>query len=185
MVPGQLSLFDFSERKQSSHAAAAIAANHLGGSKDDVCLVTRVGDALQEPFWPEGLGVNRGFLGALDCADLVQAALPILSPASGHPPSTIADFSPIIERREALYHLTKRLNSTNRLTELKPHSVGGLFAYTLDPCTRYTLFKASASGKKRVGAFSHTSTARPTTDHAVPLRPRMAFHAAGGPTRTW
>ena len=23
-------------------------------------LVTRVGDALQEPFWPEGLGINRG-----------------------------------------------------------------------------------------------------------------------------
>ena len=35
-------------------------------------LVTRVGDALQEPFWPEGLGINRGFLHAFDCADLAQ-----------------------------------------------------------------------------------------------------------------
>ena len=26
---------------------------------------------MQEPFWPEGLGINRGFLHVLDCADLV------------------------------------------------------------------------------------------------------------------
>ena len=35
-------------------------------------LVARVGDALQEPFWPEGLGINRGFLHVYDTADLVQ-----------------------------------------------------------------------------------------------------------------
>ena len=29
-------------------------------------LVLPVGDALQEPFWPEGLGVNRGMHNALD-----------------------------------------------------------------------------------------------------------------------
>ena len=27
---------------------------------------------LQEPFWPEGLGINRGFLHVLDCADLAK-----------------------------------------------------------------------------------------------------------------
>ena len=31
-------------------------------------LVLPVGDALQEPFWPEGLGVNRGCHNALDAA---------------------------------------------------------------------------------------------------------------------
>eukprot|EP00965_Chrysotila_dentata_P210525 6185935-Pleurochrysis_carterae.AAC.2 len=25
----------------------------------------------QEPFWPEGLGINRGFLHVLDCADML------------------------------------------------------------------------------------------------------------------
>ena len=29
-------------------------------------LVLPVGDALQEPFWPQGLGINRGVLAAQD-----------------------------------------------------------------------------------------------------------------------
>ena len=41
-------------------------------------LVLPIGDALQEPFWPEGLGINRGFLGAYDCAELVMRSLPLL-----------------------------------------------------------------------------------------------------------
>lgn len=32
-------------------------------------LVTRVGDALQEPFWPEGLGINRGLSALLRLCD--------------------------------------------------------------------------------------------------------------------
>ncbi|CAD7948899.1 unnamed protein product [Amoebophrya sp. A25] len=36
--------------------------------------VALVGDALLEPFWPEGLGIIRGFLGALDCCWALDCA---------------------------------------------------------------------------------------------------------------
>ena len=54
-------IFDFSERKVSNRASVLMDAERLGGSEGHQVLVTRVGDALQEPFWPEGLGINRGF----------------------------------------------------------------------------------------------------------------------------
>lgn len=49
MVPGALSLFDFSERKQSNRASLFAPVVHFGGLPGDasVVLVTRVGDALQ------------------------------------------------------------------------------------------------------------------------------------------
>ena len=53
-----VALFDFSERKQSNRAAIAVPGTQLGGRQETVCVATRVGDALQEPFWPEGLGIN-------------------------------------------------------------------------------------------------------------------------------
>ena len=31
-----------------------------------------VGDSLLEPFWPEGTGIGRGFLGVLDTAWMVR-----------------------------------------------------------------------------------------------------------------
>ena len=34
-------------------------------SSQQVCVMA-VGDSLIEPFWPEGLGINRGFHSALD-----------------------------------------------------------------------------------------------------------------------
>ena len=72
LLPKTLNVFDFSDRTESNRAARLLDAEMLGGEPQNLCLVTRVGDALQEPFWPEGLGVNRGFLHVLDCADLVQ-----------------------------------------------------------------------------------------------------------------
>ena len=127
MIDGQLSLFDFSERKQSNRAAMLVERAALahggcapkgvggggggcgggggggggdGGGPASRVLVTRVGDALQEPFWPEGLGINRGFLGALDCAHLVQhyAALRRERPE---------DVEECVARRDELFGLTK------------------------------------------------------------------------------
>ena len=87
-----MALFDFSERRASNRAAALAIGDELPGltrGRDDRMLVTRVGDALQEPFWPEGLGINRGFLHAFDCADLAQVCatsldLPVVT-FYGHP----------------------------------------------------------------------------------------------------
>ena len=35
-------------------------------------LLALVGDSLLEPFWPEGTGIGRGFLGVLDTAWMVR-----------------------------------------------------------------------------------------------------------------
>ena len=51
LCPGQLTLFDFSERKQSNKAVDLVKGSDIG-KQETPCIVTRVGDALQEPFWP-------------------------------------------------------------------------------------------------------------------------------------
>ncbi|KAF0689398.1 Aste57867_19160 [Aphanomyces stellatus] len=55
-------LFDFSQTQRADKAAVVLphATSKL--------FVALVGDALLEPFWPQGLGINRGFLSALDTA---------------------------------------------------------------------------------------------------------------------
>lgn len=72
-------LFDFS---QTSRAADGLVfaqppRNSLEGQDSEECcdaddlLIALVGDALVEPFWPEGLGLIRGFFGALDATSAV------------------------------------------------------------------------------------------------------------------
>jgi len=98
-----------------------------------------VGDALQEPFWPEGLGINRGFLGALDCAYLVQH----LAVLRSQPQASEED---CVAMRETLFGLTKVISGHNRTIELRPHLEGAQwksdaekrFCYTISPATRYT-----------------------------------------------
>ena len=82
--------------------------------------------AAQEPFWPEGLGINRGFLHVLDCADLVQRATPLLLKPFGAAAAREADFDPLVKRREDIFGLTKRISGSNRLTELKPQNLQNL-----------------------------------------------------------
>ena len=45
LCPGQLSLFDFSERKQSNRAAALVTGASVGSKQDTPCIVARVGYA--------------------------------------------------------------------------------------------------------------------------------------------
>ena len=171
LVPGQLTLFDFSERKQSNRAATVVNGSSLGDGRrqDSVCLVTRVGDALQEPFWPEGLGINRGFLGALDCADLCQRAMPLLLKPLGQPMASLEDFSELLRRREEIYGLTKRLSGANRLKELKPHlDAQRKFCYTLEPRTRY-------------GGWTKSDALPLGSARQSGSRPRMVFHAPTTP----
>ena len=44
----------------------------IGGQGGRKLWVTLVGDALMEPFWPEGLGINRGFLSCLDSCWMIS-----------------------------------------------------------------------------------------------------------------
>ncbi|CAE8606466.1 unnamed protein product, partial [Polarella glacialis] len=57
-------IFDFSD-VQRLESASSMAGN---------VFVCAVGDALLEPFWPEGLGIMRGFMSALDAASAVAVA---------------------------------------------------------------------------------------------------------------
>jgi hypothetical protein len=59
-------LFDFSKLQRAQEGLAFIEC----GSGDPM-LVALAGDALLEPFWPEGLGVVRGFFSALDVSSAV------------------------------------------------------------------------------------------------------------------
>ena len=59
-------IFDFSERKCMKCAAEVVTKVNGRARPRGPLLVLPVGDALQEPFWPEGLGVNRGCHNALD-----------------------------------------------------------------------------------------------------------------------
>lgn len=61
-------VFDFSERKCMRCAAEVVTRVRGQPRARGALLVLPVGDALQEPFWPEGLGVNRGCHNALDAA---------------------------------------------------------------------------------------------------------------------
>ena len=118
---------------------------------------------------PEGLGINRGFLGALDCADLVQHAMPLLLTPLGKVPATVDAFHNVIQRREDLFGITKRISGTNRLSELKAHlDCSRRYQYTLDPSTRYTSWHGTAMQSFVAG----------NTLKAAPSHPRMAFHAS-------
>jgi len=57
-------IFDFSGVKRLENAATTV----------DGVFVCAVGDALLEPFWPEGLGIVRGFHSALDAVAAVVIA---------------------------------------------------------------------------------------------------------------
>ena len=139
-------IFDFSERKVSNRASVLVDAADLGGAQGQQVLVTRVGDALQEPFWPEGLGINRGFLHVLDCADLVQGYAALLGShgrkvkaGAAAVAARDADAAALIQRREDLFTLVKRVSGTNRLTELKAtrDAKQKALQYSIDPATRY------------------------------------------------
>lgn len=58
-------LFDFSSRTRAAQAANVLT------SRGKKLYVGLIGDALMEPFWPEGLGTCRGFLSAMDACWMV------------------------------------------------------------------------------------------------------------------
>jgi len=62
-------LFDFSKMRRSADGMVFLAPPGTGmadGPGDNDLVVGLVGDCLMEPFWPEGLGIIRGWFGVLD-----------------------------------------------------------------------------------------------------------------------
>jgi len=75
-------LFDFSKKQMSIVQSKLLSFSDLkqslgdGGTainQESKLLVILVGDALVEPFWPQGTGANRGLLSALDAAWIIKS----------------------------------------------------------------------------------------------------------------
>ena len=131
-------LFDFSERKSMQLAAEVITA--IDGKRrpeGHPLLVLPVGDALQEPFWPEGLGINRGMHNALDACWTAHQ----WSGARGD----AAQQALLIEQRQGLYESkTQQMHGKSRsmLQGYNPDNSKGTspkpaYEYTPNPASRY------------------------------------------------
>lgn len=89
--PNDVFLFDFSGTRRAQNACAFLANPDIGMHNADVgalvagdpqkpreeagssgAMVVLVGDALMEPFWPEGLGIVRGFHSVLDATAAIN-----------------------------------------------------------------------------------------------------------------
>jgi hypothetical protein len=103
-------IFDFSGIQRLENAAEVVG---------DV-FVCPVGDALLEPFWPEGLGIMRGFMSALDAVAAIVVA------ASGQREAAL-------KQVQATYHVLKSVAAQTASQFLQKD----LRQYRLDPKSRY------------------------------------------------
>jgi hypothetical protein len=117
-------LFDFSKRASTSEAVKYLVDEKSGAQ----LAVLVVGDALMEPFWPEGLGVNRGFLSALDAVWLL---------VHFHRTGRTSDTRLALSKRAELLEKLKSLSAFTKDTILRPEYQ----SFELLPSTRYKLFE--------------------------------------------
>lgn len=68
---GRPRLFDFSQMRRSVEGMKFVRPPGAKAASADDLLVGLCGDALMEPFWPEGLGIVRGFFSVLDFCSAV------------------------------------------------------------------------------------------------------------------
>jgi len=124
-------LFDFSRMRRQADGLSFIAppsgedANHL--------LVGVVGDALMEPFWPEGLGIIRGFFSVLDaCAAISEWA-------GGADQKTVTRFA------ECAFSQLKTVSAATRKQALRDNEKH----YGLAPGSRYRRFAPGEPARHR------------------------------------
>lgn len=111
----RIRMFDFSSRTRADKAASILTSH---GKKLYVGLI---GDSLIEPFWPEGVGTCRGFLGALDGVWMVAQI------GKKSDEQLLAD-------REMAYRVIQHVSGFRR-DDLQKN----VRKYTVDPKSRYTV----------------------------------------------
>lgn len=145
---GTPSLFDFSSIRRAScgfcmargpmsSSAMSEADGSIGTAdpqQEAQLLVGLCGDALIEPFWPEGLGIARGFLAALDLVSAVK----VWAESDEDMDAAAAHF-------EACFRQLKSLSASTSATVLRPD----VRAYGLDPSTRYRTLATTSSGPRQ------------------------------------
>jgi len=142
---GAPSLFDFSSTRRAAcglcMARGPVPSSALSGAdgstgianpnQEAQLLVGLCGDALIEPFWPEGLGIARGFLAALDLASAVK----VWAESDGDMDAAALHF-------EACFRQLKSLSTSTSAAVLRPD----VQAYSLDPSTRYRTLATAMPG---------------------------------------
>jgi len=108
-----VSIFDFTHIYSSQNAC------RVRQQRGHRLLLGLVGDSLLEPFWPEGTGIGRGFLGVLDTAWMVRRFC-----LEGEGDMVYE----VIREREKLYSLLRQTTDSR----LKGH----FYRWTIDPVTR-------------------------------------------------
>jgi hypothetical protein len=116
-------LFDFSERTQAARPSKILYQDAVSAS---YALLFLVGDALQEPFWPEGLGINRGFHSAFDVAWTLHRWA-----------QADVSLKELLREREAMFMAQKRIQGHEKIgfevLRKDPKD------FSADPSTRYSL----------------------------------------------
>lgn len=124
-------LFDFSKMQRASEGLTFIEPPDAADADDEsnYLLAGLAGDSLIEPFWPEGLGIVRGFLGALDVSYAVARW------------SGGADRDEVCSEFTAAYGQLKSLAAVSRGRVLRDDLSG----YGVAPCTRYRCMSSKES----------------------------------------
>lgn len=94
-----------------------------GAEPSDALFVGLAGDALLEPFWPTGLGIIRGFLGALDCVSSLKLW------------ASTRDRDLVRRHSDEAYRILKSIEAQTKDKTMRPES-----EWRLDPATRYRAF---------------------------------------------
>eukprot|EP00927_Polykrikos_kofoidii_P019629 TRINITY_DN19203_c0_g1_i1.p1 TRINITY_DN19203_c0_g1~~TRINITY_DN19203_c0_g1_i1.p1 ORF type:complete len:899 (-),score=105.34 TRINITY_DN19203_c0_g1_i1:126-2456(-) len=128
-------IFDFSTTRRFAEGVAFAnpPVDTITSDEDDGLLVGLCGDALIEPFWPEGLGVVRGFFGVLDvCFTVVQW-------------SSGASQDSVKANSAHVYSQLKTLSAATRTQVLRTDEIN----FALAPSSRYKNLSGNHEGPLR------------------------------------
>ena len=139
----QPSIFDF------THLYSGKNACRVRQRKGRLLLLGLVGDSLMQPFWPEGLGISRGFLSVLDTAWMVKRFC--MEPND--------QLYEVIQEREKLYNLQKTVD--NQLKE-------NYKQWSINPITRYptTSLRTDVKKERNLDLFDTDEVEEDTTNYS-------------------
>ncbi len=142
-----------------ARGCAAEPAKIIKGGQAEA-LVMLAGDALVQPAWSEGLGVNAAWLSVLDNAHLIHGYA-----TNTRPTATL------LEERRCAFEAQKRLLSFDQRKAVLLRAVS---KYAADPKTRYKGWRMMTSARRRLPrgsavesknpAFSSSSSAGASSD---------------------
>uniref|UniRef100_A0A7S1F3T7 [F-actin]-monooxygenase MICAL1-3-like Rossman domain-containing protein n=1 Tax=Noctiluca scintillans TaxID=2966 RepID=A0A7S1F3T7_NOCSC len=128
-------IFDFSKQKRAVDGLRIMESPPNPDGSTEKLFVGLCGDALLEPFWPEGLGVVRGFFAALDVCSAAKVW------------AETRDDDAAINHFDAAFGQLRSLAAKTRANVCKPDEA----AYGLDPASRYRYVQVRSLGANALG----------------------------------